>query len=367
MSDVIHASEVIGAVPAKAGASRRFGLKRAGLLLGAAVGLAIAAQYGADYWRTGRFLVETDDAYVDADSSTIAPRVSGYIAQVLVDDNQTVKAGTVLATIDDRDLQTALAEARAARRTAEAQITNIEAQARHQQSLIEEAQAHQVSVKAALVYAEQERARFGELARTGAGTVQKAQQTTSLQQQREADVADAGATLAASRQQLDVLNTQRTIADNQAQQARAVEHQAELNLSYASIVAPIDGTVGARSVRIGKYVQAGTQLMAIVPTQQAYVVANYKETQLTHVTAGQPVEIAIDTYSGEKVRGHVDSVSPASGLQFALLPADNATGNFTKIVQRIPVKITIDPGQSLAGVLRPGMSVEPSIDTKPVR
>ena len=365
MSDVTNTSDVIGS--GVAAGTKRFGLKRVALAIGAIAGLAVAAQYGADYWRTGRFLIETDDAYVDADSSTIAPRVSGYIDRILVEDNQRVKAGAVLATIDDRDLQTALAEARAARLTAEAQIANIDAQLRHQQSLIAEAEAHQASAKAALVYAEQERARFAELARTGAGTVQMAQQTNSLQQQRLADVTNAEATASAARLQLDVLNTQRAIADDQAQQARAVEHQAELNLSYATITAPVDGQVGARSVRLGKYVQAGTQLMAIVPTQQAYIVANYKETQLTHVTAGQPVEIAIDTYSGETLHGHVDSISPASGLQFALLPADNATGNFTKIVQRIPVKITIDPGQSLAGVLRPGMSVEPSIDTKPAR
>ncbi|HLZ64819.1 MAG TPA: HlyD family secretion protein [Aliidongia sp.] len=367
MSDTTSASDVIGSAPAAAGAAKRFRLKRAALVVGALAGLAVAADYGVDYWKIGRFLVETDDAYVDADSSTIAPKVSGYIAKVLVDDNQIVKAGTVLATIDDRDLQTALAEATAARRTAEMQITNIDAQLHRQQSVIEQAQAHQASVKAALVYANQERARFGELARTGAGTVQMAQQTSSLQLQREADVADAEATLAAAKEQLDVLNTERGIADAKAQQAGAVEHQAELNLSYATITAPIDGSVGARSVRVGKYVQAGTQLMAIVPNQQAYIVANYKETQLTHVAPGQPVEITVDTYSGETIRGHVDSLSPASGLQFALLPADNATGNFTKIVQRIPVKITIDQGQSLAGVLRPGMSVEPSINTKPAR
>src|SRR5579859_6979150 len=364
MSDTTSASDVIGSAPAAAGAAKRFRLKRAALVVGALAGLAVAADYGVDYWKIGRFLVETDDAYVDADSSTIAPKVSGYIAKVLVDDNKIVKAGTVLATIDDRDLQTALAEATAARRTAEMQITNIDAQLHRQQSVIEQAQAHQASVKAALVYANQERARFGELARTGAGTVQMAQQTSSLQLQREADVADAEATLAAAKEQLDVLNTERGIADAKAQQAGAVEHQAELNLSYATITAPIDGSVGARSVRVGKYVQAGTQLMAIVPNQQAYIVANYKETQLTHVAPGQPVEITVDTYSGETIRGHVDSLSPASGLQFALLPADNATGNFTKIVQRIPVKITIDPGQALDGVLRPGMSVEPTIDTK---
>jgi len=364
MSDVTHTSDVIGS---NVVGGKRFGLKRVALVVGAVAGLAVATQYGVDYWRTGRFLVDTDDAYVDADSSTIAPRVSGYIDKILVEDNQQVKAGAVLATIDDRDLRTALAEAVAARKTAEAQIGNIDAQLRHQQSLIDEAQAHQASAKAALTYANQERARFGELARTGAGTVQMAQQTSSLAQQREADTSNAEATLAAARNQIDVLQSDRVIADAKVQQALAVEHQAELNLSYATITAPIDGQVGARSVRLGKYVQAGTQLMAIVPTQQAYIVANYKETQLTHVTAGQPVEIAIDTYSGETLRGHVDSLSPASGLQFALLPTDNATGNFTKIVQRIPVKIMIDPGQSLAGVLRPGMSVEPTINTKPAR
>jgi len=353
MSDVTHTSDVIGS---NVVGGKRFGLKRVALVVGAVAGLAVATQYGVDYWRTGRFLVDTDDAYVDADSSTIAPRVSGYIDKILVEDNQQVKAGAVLATIDDRDLRTALAEAVAARKTAEAQIGNIDAQLRHQ-----------ASAKAALTYANQERARFGELARTGAGTVQMAQQTSSLAQQREADTSNAEATLAAARNQIDVLQSDRVIADAKVQQALAVEHQAELNLSYATITAPIDGQVGARSVRLGKYVQAGTQLMAIVPTQQAYIVANYKETQLTHVTAGQPVEIAIDTYSGETLRGHVDSLSPASGLQFALLPTDNATGNFTKIVQRIPVKIMIDPGQSLAGVLRPGMSVEPTINTKPAR
>jgi membrane fusion protein (multidrug efflux system) len=365
MSDMTNTD---GAIGSEVRATRkRTGLKRAALAAGVIVGLAVATQYGVEYWRTGRFLVETDDAYVDADSSPIAPRVSGYIDKVLVEDNQQVKAGTVLATIDDRDLKTALAEAEAARKTAEAAIANIDAQLKHQQSVIDQAQAQQISAKAALVYADQQRNRFGELAKSGAGTVQMAQQTSSLEQQREADVTNAAASLAAARQQLDVLSTERTIAENKALEARAVEHQAQLNLSYATIVAPIDGQVGARSVRIGKYVQAGTQLMAIVPTRQAYIVANYKETQLTDVRAGQPVDISVDTYSGETIRGHVDSLSPASGLQFALLPADNATGNFTKIVQRIPVKITIDPGQSLAGVLRPGMSVEPSINTKSAR
>jgi membrane fusion protein (multidrug efflux system) len=145
-----------------------------------------------------------------------------------------------------------------------------------------------------------------------------------------------------------------------------MEHQAELNLSYTTITAPVDGTVGVRTLRVGEYVQAGTQLMAIAPLQAVYIVANYMETQLTNVQPGQEVAIRIDTFPGTSVRGHVDSLAPASGQEFALLPPDNATGNFTKIVQRIPVKIEIDKNDALLGRLRPGMSVEPTINTRPI-
>jgi membrane fusion protein (multidrug efflux system) len=170
--------------------------------------------------------------------------------------------------------------------------------------------------------------------------------------------------LAGARQQSVVLETQRAKAQTQLQHNEAVRHQAELNLGYATITAPIDGTVGARSLRVGEYVQAGTQLMAVVPLQSVYVVANFKETQLTNVRNGQSAAIKIDSFPGIALTGHVDSLAPASGLEFALLPPDNATGNFTKIVQRIPVKIVLDRDNALAGLLRPGMSVESSIDTK---
>jgi membrane fusion protein (multidrug efflux system) len=160
-----------------------------------------------------------------------------------------------------------------------------------------------------------------------------------------------------------VLNTERARAVAQVDRARAMESQAALNLSYTRIKAPVDGTVGARSLRVGQYVQAGTQLMAVVPLDAVYVVANFKETQLTNVRNGQPVEIAIDSFHGVRLRGHVDSLSPASGLEFALLPPDNATGNFTKIVQRVPVKIVLDD-QRLKGLLRPGMSTVPTVNTK---
>jgi membrane fusion protein (multidrug efflux system) len=172
--------------------------------------------------------------------------------------------------------------------------------------------------------------------------------------------------VAAAERQVGVFEGQLAQADAALAQQQAMEHQAELNLSYTTVTAPVEGTVGVRTLRVGEYVQAGTQLMAVAPLQAVYVVANYKETQLTDVQPGQAVTIDIDTFPGAVVHGHVDSLAPASGQEFALLPPDNATGNFTKIVQRIPVKIEIERNEPLLGRLRPGMSVEPTIDTRPV-
>jgi membrane fusion protein (multidrug efflux system) len=345
--------------------SRRKGLlKRTGLGAVVVLGLAAAVQYGTEYWRTGRFMVDTDDAYVQADNTLIAPRVSGYISQVLVADNQPVKTGQVLARIDDRDYQTALRQAVADRETAEAEIRSIDAQLALQTSMIEQASQQMAAADAALRFAQQDHARYESLSRSGAGTVQSDQQTQSTLLQRAAAMAQSRAALMAARQQVDVLQAARVKAQAQLEHYRAAEQQARLNLGYTTLTAPVDGTVGARTLRVGQYVQAGTQLMAVVPLGAVYIVANYKETQLTHVRPGQPVEISVDTFPGARIHGHVDSVAPATGLQFALLPPDNATGNFTKIVQRLPVKIVLDRAPDAADWLRPGMSVEPSIDTR---
>jgi membrane fusion protein (multidrug efflux system) len=351
------------------GASRRKGLlKRVGLGAVAVLGLAAGAHYGTEYWRTGRFMVSTDDAYVQADTTLIAPRVSGYISQVLVTDNQAVTAGQILARIDDQDYQTALRQAIADRETAESEIRSIDAQLILQNSTIEQANQQVASADAALRFAQQDHARYDALSRTGAGTTQSAQQTESLLVQRTAGLQQARAAFAAAKQQVDVLQATRVKATAQLEHYRAAEQQGRLNLGYTTIAAPVDGTVGARSLRVGQYVQAGTQLMAVVPLNAVYIVANFKETQLTRVRPGQPVEISVDTFPDARIHGHVDSVAPATGLQFALLPPDNATGNFTKIVQRLPIKIVLDrdlPGhETAAALLRPGMSVEPEIDTK---
>jgi membrane fusion protein (multidrug efflux system) len=355
------------------GATRRKGLlKRTAIGTFAVLGLVGAAYYGTHYWQTGRFLVETDDAYVQADNTLIAPRVSGYLNQVLVVDNQPVKAGQVLATIDDRDFQTALRQAVADRQTAESEIGSIDAQLTLQDAMIEQANQQVTSADAALRFAQQDHTRYDLLSRTGAGTTQSAQQTESVLVQRSAGLLQARAAFTAAKQQVEVLRAARVKATAQLEHYRAAEQQAGLNLGYTRIIAPVDGTVGARTLRVGQYVQAGTQLMAVVPLDAVYIVANFKETQLTHVRPGQPVEVYVDTYPNAHIHGHVDSLSPATGLQFALLPPDNATGNFTKIVQRLPVKIVLDrdPGHSPAAndpaaeLLRPGMSVEPTIDTK---
>ena len=330
----------------------------------ALVVVAGAVGYGWYWLQTGRYVESTNDAYVKADYTIIAPKVSGYIATVLVEDNQPVTAGQILARIDDRDFNTALAQARADVANAEAGIRNLDAQLALQQSVIDQANADIASAEAALDFATQDYARYRNLLKSGYGTQQRAQQADASLRGQNAQLQHNRAVLVAAQQQIQVLRTQRAQAETQVQHDQAVEQQATLNLGYTTIAAPIDGTVGARSLRVGQYVQAGTQLMAVVPLRAVYVVANFKETQLTHVHGGEPVTISVDTFPGAAITGHVDSLSPASGLEFSLLPPDNATGNFTKIVQRIPVKIALDRGDPLIGLLRAGMSVEATIDTK---
>ncbi|MFS8053215.1 HlyD family secretion protein [Rhizobium sp. BR 317] len=325
--------------------------------------IAAAAYYGHNYWTVGRFQVPTDDAYVQADNSAIAPKISGYITDVVVNDNQTVRAGQVLARVDDRDFKTALDQAKADVAAAEADVEAKQASIDMQQSLIAAARATVDVDKANETFAEQNDKRYASLSVNGYAPVQTAQQASQIAATRAAIDRDT-ASLAGTIKQVDLLKAQLAQARATLAHDQAVQSQAELNLSYTAIVAPLDGVIGNRTLRVGQYVQAGTQLMSVVPTSAAYIVANYKETQLTHVHAGQPVDIEVDMFPGRVYHGHVDSLAPASGQEFALLPPDNATGNFTKVVQRIPVKIVLDGDTATSGDLRPGMSVQPSIDIK---
>jgi len=360
MSTLRYAPELSSKI--NTGLSRR-ALKRAALALVVGMAGVSVADLAYDYLTVGRYLESTDDAYVKADSTTVAPKVSGYIAEVLVSDNETVRAGQALARIDDRDFLTALKQARADVAAADAAVRNLDSQIELQQPLIQQQAAEVDAAEANLKFAQEERGRYDDLMRSGSGTIQRAQQTDAALRAQTAQALQNRAGLIAANKKIDVLSTQRAQAVAQYDRARALEQQAELNFSYTRIVAPMDGTVGARTLRVGQFVQAGTQLMAVVPLDAVYVVANFKETQLTHVRAGQPVELKFDGFRATTLNGHVDSLSPASGLEFALLPPDNATGNFTKIVQRVPVKIVLDD-RKLNGMLRPGMSAEPTIDTR---
>jgi membrane fusion protein (multidrug efflux system) len=356
-------SPTVSPVPVPLPAAKPAGRLRRLLLAGAAVAaLAGASWYGFDYWTVGRFLVSTDDAYVRADNTTIAPKVSGYLREVLVGDNEHVKAGQELARIDERDFEVALDQARADVAAAQATVTSKQAQLEVQQSIIAAAKATIEVDVANKTFAGQENKRYTDLAATGYGSLQNAQAAQSRNAGAEAAIARDQANLVSALKQVDLLKAEIKQAEAAAARASALQAQAELNLGYTTISAPIDGVAGNRTLRVGQFVQAGTQLMSLVPASGAYVIANYKETQLTHVHEGQPVDVSVDMFPGQVVHGHVDSLAPASGQEFALLPPDNATGNFTKIVQRIPVKIVLEGGAPIA--LRPGMSVVPHISTK---
>jgi membrane fusion protein (multidrug efflux system) len=361
LRDISNQPEVAAGVPP---AAKKFNFRKA-LLTGAALAmLAGTAWYGWDYWTVGRFQVSTDDAYVKADNTTVAPKVSGYLYRVLVGDNERIMAGQILAQIDDRDFKVALDQAKADVAAARAAIASKQAQLEVQQAVINAAKATIDVDQAAVTFADQDNKRYTDLAATGSGSVQNAQQAQWRIAGAQATLARDNANLVSALKQVDLLNAEIVQANATLARAQAIQGQAELNLGYTTIIAPIDGIVGNRTLRAGQFVQAGTQLMSVVPASGAYVIANYKETQLTDVHRGQAVEIAVDMFPGQIVRGHVDSIAPASGQEFALLPPDNATGNFTKVVQRIPVKIALDSGSHSLIDLRPGMSVIPTIETR---
>ena len=327
--------------------------------------LVVIVVYGL--WRlvfAASAVQSTNDAFVSADFTLIAPKVAGFIDEVLVQDNQPVKAGQVLARIDPQDFKTNVQAAQASVATAQAQLANAQAMLERQRSVIAQAQATVDADLAQVEFAEHELTRYQHLAGQGAGTLQNSQQAKNRSQIARAELVQHKAALEAARQQTRVLAAQTNAAQASVQHAQALQTRAELDLSYTQLVAPFDGVVGRRSVRQGAYVKPGDPVLAVVPLAKAFVVANFLEHQLTHMRAGQRVSIKVDTFPGETLQGTVDSIAPATGVTFASIAPDNATGNFTKIVQRIPVKITLDQGQPLAGQLRLGMSVDASIDTE---
>ncbi|MFC0698380.1 HlyD family secretion protein [Paraburkholderia humisilvae] len=303
----------------------------------------------------------TNDAYVAADFTLVAPRVAGQVSDVLVEDNQRVQAGQLLVRIDDRDFHAALMSARADVAAAQASVANDDAEIARQPSLVDQARATLRADDASIMFARANAARYQNLSDTGAGTTQEQQHASSTLAEQLAKQAHDAAALLAAEQNLDVLRTQRDKAAGALAHAEAVLEQAKLNLSYTEIRAPIDGKVGRRSARVGAFVTTGAPMLAIVPLSQAYIVANFQENQLTKMRPGERVRIKVDSMPGVVIHGHVDSLAPATGLSFAPIAPDNATGNFTKVVQRVPVKITLDAGQEAASELSVGLSVETEV------
>jgi len=334
------------------------------LLIGSVLAIAVLAAIAGPHLLGSDHLQSTNDAYVSADYTVVAPKVAGFIKDVQVEDNQHVRAGQLLATLDDRDYQAALDAAQAQLLVARAQSADARATLERQAALIAQAEAALKAAKAETAFADHEVTRYSRLAEQGAGTVQNAQQARSRVDQASARQANAQAALLATRKQVDILEAQVASADGQLKRAEAGVEKANLDMSYTRIVAPVDGMVGERALRVGAYVNPGARLLSVVPLDRAYVVGNFQETQLTHVQPGQAVNISVDTFSGETLRGHVESIAPATGVTFAAVKPDNATGNFTKVVQRIPVKIVFDADQPLLQRLRVGMSVEAVIDTQ---
>jgi membrane fusion protein (multidrug efflux system) len=310
------------------------------------------------WWLNARQFEWTDDAFIDARTVSIGAEVAGRITELTVTDNQAVKAGAVLARIDDRDYQARLKQADAQLAEAQAALTNVAAQIDAQKAKVEQAHKQVAQAKAALDFATAENQRGQKLLSEGTGTQQEAQQASSNLRQRQAEFDSAQANVVAAEKQVAVLEAQQTSAQAAIAEAEANQQQASTTLSRTTIVAPVDGYATSISAATGSYAQPGQVLMMFVP-REVWVKANFKETQLDLMRPGQPVEIEIDAYPDKTFHGHVDSIQAGSGTAFSLLPAENATGNFVKVVQRVPVKIVFDDPPDV--YLGPGLSVVPTV------
>ncbi|WP_342359532.1 efflux RND transporter periplasmic adaptor subunit [Terrarubrum flagellatum] len=331
------------------------------ILIGA---LAAGGWYGHEWWTVSRFMVSTDDAYVQADVSTLGVKVSGYVAKVAVKDGDRVKAGDVLVTLDDVDYRVALQSAEAKRATQSATIARIEQQIVAQESQIEGARAGIVSAEAGATRAAAAFVRAQQLAQQNFSSKATLDQATADRDQSNAAVVNARAALASAEANLGVIKAQKVEAEQVAKELDAAIAKARNDLDATVIRAPVDGVVGNRAAQPGMFVAPGSRLLALVPLQSVYIAANFKETQLGEIRPGQKVTLKIDSVKGRAFEGTVESFSPASGSTFSLLPPENATGNFTKITQRVPVRVQVPVDVAALGILRPGLSVVASVDTR---
>jgi membrane fusion protein, multidrug efflux system len=342
----------------------RHALKR--LALGSLLALlgAAAVWYGHHWWTVGRFIESTDDAYVGGEVTVIAPKVAGLIAAVAVTDNEKVHAGQLLVKLDGRDYRAALDRAAASVAAEQAKLANLAATRRLQEAVIAEADAGTADADAQITVTHDDQARYRDLSRQGIASTQTLQRADAAYKQALASGQRARAALAAAQQQIAVIDTEKEQAEAALAQATADRDLAKINLDYTELRAPIDGTIGNRSARVGAYATVGAQLLSVVPARDLWVDANFKESQLAHIRPGMTATIEADVLPGQAFEGHVASLAPATGAQFSVLPPENATGNFTKIVQRVPVRIVLDGTASELGNLRPGLSVTASVDER---
>jgi len=331
--------------------------------LGAVAVIALAV-FGTRYFLVGRYMISTDDAYVRANNTMLGARASGYLAKIAVGDNTEVKAGDLLFQIDDGDYKIAVDNARAKIATQEATIQRIGRQAIAQQSAVEQAQAQLESAKAAAKRAEADFVRQTQLSEKGFASKATFDQSQATRDQSNASVQGAQANLDAAQAQIDVIKAQQAEAEGQLGELKTALAKAERDLSFTTIRAPIDGVFSNRLVNEGDNIQVGQRLANVVPLDDVFIDANFKETQLARIRPGQPVYINVDAVKGRDIMGTVESLSPASGSVFTLLPPDNATGNFTKIVQRLPVRVRVPKTVAHENLLRAGMSVEVEVDTR---
>ncbi|WP_019450263.1 HlyD family secretion protein [Cupriavidus sp. BIS7] len=348
----------VSAIPDRASRRKQF-LIGAGVLL-----IVLALAYGMRWWLYGRFIESTDDAYIQADSVTIAPKVSGYVAEVLVRDNQQISVGQELVRLDNRQYQAAVDEAQATVASRQADVARAEADLTQQQAKIAQAAAEVDGARANARYAASQVERYAPLVKSGAETEERTAELGNAQTRAKTTLAANEAALRVEQSQTVTLKTRLEQARAQLEVAEASARQAQLNLGDTVVRATTAGRVADKGVRVGQFAQPGTRLLTVVPVQDLYLTANFKETQVGRMRPGQSVTLHVDALPGEKLHGVVDSLSPGTGSQFALLPAQNATGNFTKIVQRVPVRIHVDVPADARPVLVPGLSVMVDVDTR---
>jgi membrane fusion protein, multidrug efflux system len=339
-------------------------MRKAAAILFVAIVLVLGVGLGWRWWTTWRFQQSTDDAYVQSDITVISPKLEGYLKEVRVGDNQPVEAGQVLFVIDDRDFAAKVAQAEAAVATQEAAVDTYESRLELQRSMIDQAKAEVTAAEAEKARAERDYQRYRQLLTSDYASRQRFETAEAESEKAAAAVAQKQAAVVAALGTLRVLRAQRDEEKAKREQARANLRLAKNDLDNTLIRAPVAGIVGNRAGRTGQYVKPGTQLLSLVPLPYVYVTANFKETQLTRMQPGQPAAISVDAYPDRTLTGRIESFAPASGAQFSLLPPDNATGNFTKVVQRVPVRIALPAGEPLAQLLRPGLSVTVTVDTR---